>query len=159
METGSAGRNHKAYCHPPGSAWSPVAVSGTWQNKTPLGQVRSFPPNFSQAACRLQQTTRQTQYISWQACFPAKNGLGGQSLGGAPNSATVDWAASSLEHISVEKQFVVRRENKTKNRKNLKKLLQNNYYINILPAFKQGEQAKRWPGRGRCQTCRKQGEA
>lgn len=93
----------------------------------PLGQVRSFPPNFSQAACGLQQTTWQTQCISRRACFPAKNGLGDQSLGGVPNSATADWAASCLEYIRVKKQFVLRRENKTKTRKNLKKLFQNNY--------------------------------
>lgn len=27
-------RNCEEYCHPPGSGYSPVAVSGTWQNKT-----------------------------------------------------------------------------------------------------------------------------
>lgn len=69
-------------------------------------------PNFSQAACRLQQATLQTQCILWQACFPAKNRLGDQSLGSAPNSATVGWAGSALEYIGIKNQFVVRRKKK-----------------------------------------------
>lgn len=77
-----------------------------------FGQARSFSPNFSQAACRRQQTTLQTQCISWQACFPAENRLIDQSLGGAPNSATVGWAGSSLENVSIKKKFVVRRGKK-----------------------------------------------
>lgn len=71
-------------------------------------------PNFSQAACRLQQATLQTQCILWQACFPAKNRVGDQSLGGAPNSATVGWAGSALEYIGIKNQFVVRRGKKKK---------------------------------------------
>jgi len=79
-----------------------------------LGQARSFSPNFSQAACRLGQTTLQTQGISWQACFPVKNRLGDQSLGGAPNNAAVSWAGSSFQYIGIKNQFVVRRRGEKK---------------------------------------------
>lgn len=44
------------------------------------------------------------------------------------------------------------------NRKYLKKLLQNNYQKNILLVFKQGEEARHYPGRGRYQACRKKWE-
>lgn len=84
--------------------WGGQQCSCTWHNQTDALD-RLLPSPQTSLGLLVGPAGSSADLVRfWQACFPAKCGLGHQSQEGVPNGAAVGWANSSHEKVIYKKK-------------------------------------------------------